>query len=382
MDGGNPDILARARALIPALEAASPRIEAARRIVPDVLDALHAEKLFRMLLPRSLDGMELPLDQVAAVIEAIAMGDASTAWCLGQAMGCSMSAGYLDEDARRAVFGDPRSVLAWGQPKTLDMKREDGGWRVTGEWTFSSGCRHASWMGALCMLPRPDGARDPRIILFPAATARFTDVWHVIGLRGTGTDCYAISDQFIPDAYSFVRENPADRKLPGAIYKVPISFCYAAVFGAVALGIARSMLDSLIDLARDKVATGRSAALSQQGMVQSQVGQMEARLRAARAYLMQAAREAWEDAGRREVIIGTEQRLSLRLAASHASLVGREVTELVYNLAGATAVFEGNPFERRFRDAHAVSQQIQAHMVHFETVGRVLMGVQPDLALM
>src|ERR1700758_2491816 len=108
------DHIARARTLTPLLAAAAPRIDAARELPRDVLDAMHAASMFRLLVPRSLGGSELDPVTYVQCVEAIAAGDASVAWCMNQGSGCSMSAGYLQPDVACEVFGGERDVLAWG----------------------------------------------------------------------------------------------------------------------------------------------------------------------------------------------------------------------------------------------------------------------------
>ena len=193
----NHDWIARARALAPVLDAAAPRIEAACALPTDVLDALHAEKMFRMLLPSAFGGAELDLVTFFQVICAIAGGDASAAWCMSQSSGCSMSAAYMAPEAARAVFGDPRAVVAWGYSTGPQCRAEPapGGWNVNGSWGFGSGNRHSSWLGGHCYLA--DGTE--RTMLFPRSAAQVQDDgWHVIGLRGTGSDTYSVTDLFVP----------------------------------------------------------------------------------------------------------------------------------------------------------------------------------------
>src|SRR6202171_2973663 len=146
--GLDNEYVARARALAPRIEACADQIEQERRLAPPVLDALFAAGMFRLLLPRSLDGSEVDPATFAAVIEEIAKADASTAWCMCQASGCAMSGAYLPPAVASEVFGtDPRAVLAWGPGPGARAVAAEGGYRVTGTWSFASGCRHATWLG-------------------------------------------------------------------------------------------------------------------------------------------------------------------------------------------------------------------------------------------
>ena len=186
------EYVARARALVPLLDAAAPRIEAACQLPEDVLDAMHAARMFHLLVPRSIGGVELSPSIYIQAVEQIARGDASAAWCMNQQSGCSVSAAYLSEAAAREMFGGPRDALAWGQTPGARAVRTEGGWRLTCHGSFASGSRHCSWLGAHVPTfeadgtPRrtEDGKPIERTMLFPRARAKITDTWQVVGLCG------------------------------------------------------------------------------------------------------------------------------------------------------------------------------------------------------
>lgn len=376
----------RARALRPLIEACADRIEEERRLVPEVLDALFDAGLFRLLLPQSLDGGEVGPVTFVEVLEAVAAADASTAWCLCQASGCSTVAAYLHPEVAREVFGrDRRAVLAWGPLTDTRAVAVDGGYRVTGTWSFASGCRHATWLGGHCAIVeadgnprrRPDGSHEVRTLLVPAAAATLADVWHVSGLRGTGSDAYSVSDLFVPREYTVSRDDPAERRHPGLLYCLPSGSFYAAGFAAVALGIGRATLDAFVELARDKTPRGAHCALRDSAVIQSQVARAEAQLRAARYFLVGSLDEIWQDVGRSGALT-LDQRMRIRLASTHAIHEAKEAVSTAYHAAGSSAIFTASAFERRFRDVHAVTQQMQGRQAHFETVGRFLLGLEPD----
>src|SRR5437763_694729 len=152
---GDPGIehLERARAFVPELAAAAPEIERQRELPEPVVAAMVERGFFRMLLPRSLGGAELLPAPYVRVVEEIAKGDASAAWCLNQGDGCSMTAAYLDPAAAREVFGGPRGILAWG-PGPGKAQKVAGGYRVTATWRFASGSHNATWLG--CHVPVQD----------------------------------------------------------------------------------------------------------------------------------------------------------------------------------------------------------------------------------
>ncbi len=378
---GATDFVAQARGLIPLLEAAGPRIDAGRELPADVLDAMHEQQMFRLLVPRSIGGAELDPATYVQVVEAIAMGDASTAWCMNQGSGCSMVAGSLRPDVARGVFGGQRDVLAWGQARGhARAVREPGGWRVSGTWLFASGSRHATWMGAHCPSFEPDGTQHmnadgsavERTLLFPRAAATFDDVWQVIGLRGTGSDTYSVEGLFVADAYSLVRDRAEDRVEPGLLYRFSTTHIYASGFGAVGLGVARGMLDAFVGMASAKT-PHLSRAMRDNAVVGFLVGRCDARLKAARALLVQVLNEAWIAMSARGRMT-LDERLAIRQAATFAIMEAREVVNVLWHEAGATAIFDGGPFERRFRDMNTVSQQAQGRASHLEMVGFSLLG--------
>src|SRR5882724_12706372 len=300
------DYLERARDLTPMLAAASDEIEERRELPERVVEALIERGIFKMLLPKSIGGAELDPLTYTAVLEELARGDGSTAWCLGQNSGCSMIAPYLDPAVAREIFGPPRGILAWG-PELPGAGRGvavEGGIRVTGRWGFATGSRHATWLGAHVPVFEPDGTPrlNPngrpfvRTVLFPKTSAEIVDNWQVIGLRGTGSDSYRLDDLFVPQKYTASRDNEAERREPGLLYRFTSGMIYAASFSNVSLGIARGALDAFVVLARDKIPRGARGTLRENNVIQSQVAQCEAKLRSSRAWIHTTLNEMWDEA--------------------------------------------------------------------------------------
>lgn len=379
-------LLAAVATLAPRLAEWADQIEQERCLPPPLVEALVEAGLFRMLLPRSLDGGEVDPTTFANVIEEVAKSDASTAWCLCQASGCSMAAAYLPAPVARQIFGaDQRAILAWGPGSDGRAIVVDGGYRVSGYWSFASGCRHASWLGGLCSIyeadgqprRRPDGQPDSRTMLFPATAATLIDIWQVSGLRGTASDAYTVTDLFVPAEQSIVRDYAPERREPGPLYLFHHNNLFAAGFASVALGIARATLDAFIDLTLAKTPRGSPSLLRDNAVIQRQVAQADAQLRSARAYLQTTLDEIWA-AVTASGSLSLEQRIDIRLAGTWAIHQAAQVVDIAYHAAGATAIFASNPFERRFRDIHTVTQQSQGRQDHYETVGRFRLGLVPD----
>jgi alkylation response protein AidB-like acyl-CoA dehydrogenase len=383
------DCIARARSLSSLIAAQAGEIERGRALAPAVLDALHGAQLFRMLLPRSCGGLEVEPFTFVQAVEEIAKADGSTAWCVVQGSGCSFAAAYLESKVAREIYADPRAVIASGPGPSGKAVVTAGGYRVSGRWSFASGIKHATWLACHCPVieadgtPRlmPDGKPAERTLLYPKARAVLTEVWRVVGLKGTGSDMYAVDDLFVPDAYAYTREAAAERRESGPLYRCFSNYqLYGTGFAAVALGLARAALDAFVALATTKTPYSKTGLLRDNGVIQSQVALAEAKLSSARCYLLALLRDTWDAAlaGEQPAL---DRRARIKLAGVYAAHQSKEVIDTVYHAAGASAIFEDNPFERRLRDVHTVLQQVQAQYTNFELVGQVLLGLPSQTKL-
>jgi alkylation response protein AidB-like acyl-CoA dehydrogenase len=344
---------------------------------------MHAARLFRLLLPRAAGGEEVePWTYFDAVAE-VGRHDASVAWCVFVANSAAIIAAFLAREVADEIFCDPRATIAWGPPSAHKAVAVQGGYRVTGQWDFASGCRHAAWMGAHCNVVEPDGALrlnrvgrpTIRTLLFPIGQATLIHSWDVIGLRGTASDSYAVTDLFVPERFGTTREDPSLRREPGRLYAFTMQGLYAVGVSGVAIGTAQAMLDAFKALAREKTPRGLGR-LAENAVVQANVARMEAKLGAARAFMTATLREAW-DGVYGMAPIDVPARARVRLACAQAILAANEVADASYKAAGVSAIFDGSPFVRRFRDIHTLLQQIQSREAHFESVGQILLGIEP-----
>ena len=372
------------------IAAAAPHIEANRELPADLVDALHEARLYRMLVPRSLwRGRNL-----AGRLRPGHRRDRQGRRLHGVVHRADFGVldhlqGMKPEVAEEIFKKNPRGVLAWGPTGSGKAVVEKGGFRVSGTWPFASGSRQATWLAAHCIVYEPNGEprRDAegkpiqKTIVLPREKAKIDDVWHVIGLKGTGSDTYTFTDVFVPEQYAigFHALNPAEWRERGPLYQFTIYQLFGASFPAVALGIARATLDAFCALAQKKTPTGQSVMLRDNPVVQSQVGVAQSSLAAARCFLLDALEEIWRAAQSGSFTM--DQRVRLRMACINASQQARQVVENAYLAAGATAVFQSNPFERRFRDMHAVSQQAQSQFAIYEAVGRHFLGLPPNSRL-
>ncbi|MBO38278.1 MAG: acyl-CoA dehydrogenase [Rhodospirillaceae bacterium] len=301
-DTNKIDWVARARGLQDLIIDSANETEEQGKVTPAVMEALHDAELFRMALPRSIGGGEAEPLTLMKTIEAIAEADASTAWCVGQGTGCTWGSGYISHEVCNDIFGPRDAVLAWGPPAKAAAIPVDGGYKVTGEWRFGSGSRNATWLGGhsrVCdeggnHLKDDDGKPRMRTMLFPKSSAEMIDVWQVMGLKGTGSDNYKVTDLFIPEEYTTWRDSQPDRVEKGPLYNIPLLTSYGIMFSGLTLGVARTMLEDFKKLAETKTGGGMKTVLRENAVIQSQVAINEAKLRSSRAFLIEMIEEYWE----------------------------------------------------------------------------------------
>ena len=336
-----------------------------------------------MVLPASCQGAETDPLQFFAAIEELAKSDGSTAWCVAQASGCSTAAAFLEPTVARNIFGNSRAVMASG-PNINKAHAVEGGYRLSGAWMFASGIGNAGWLGGHCYITEPDGSTrcgangtpTEYTLLFPKEASTVTEDWDVVGLRGTGSFRYDVKDLFVSKSHAFTRVGNAALREQGPLYRFTLYQIFAIGFAGVALGIAQATLEAFVELASIKTPKAVNQTLRENAVVQSQVAFGRAKLQSSRAFLVKTMSDLW-DAALRSNNFSLQQRADLRLATTYAIHQAREVVDIAYHAAGATAIFSSNPFERRFRDVNTVSQQVQGHLSNYEPVGQVLLGLPP-----
>ena len=375
--------LETARKLAPLIRASAAETDAQRELPRPLFEAMADAGLFRLALPRTLGGFEMDLPSYIQVIEEIGRADASTGWVTNQVSIFATYAARMPTAAARAIWIDtPRSVVANTPQANAQAVVVPRGYRVTGRQGFSTGCRHASWLAAHATVSeqgRPrldDGQPETRYCFVPRAQAELLDTWQVRGMRGTGTNHFAVNDVFVPEDRT-VKSVTAPLVEQGPLYRLPRTLVFASGDAAVALGTARSCLDAFTDLATTKTPRAMDALLRDQPMIQSEVGRAEARLRAGLAFLREAVREIW-GAVVANGAVTLEQRAVLRLATTDGIRTAASVVDMVYNMAGATAAYESSPIQRHFQDVHVMSQHLQARLAHYELVGRHWLGLKID----
>jgi alkylation response protein AidB-like acyl-CoA dehydrogenase len=347
-------------------------------------------------MPEALGGLAATPAQAVTVIEDLSRADASVGWCAMIGVGNNVLASMLPESGAREVFVDGSEVLAGAvMPNGRLLALPDGSFRLNGRWPFASGIDHCPWVcaGALLVdesgnvLTTAEGLPEMRFAFMPTDDVEVLDTWDVAGLEGTASHDFAAHDVVIPPT-RVLSLFSCRSWWPGAVWRIlesargagsPFTLIFP-IMGAVPLGIARRAIEELVALATDKTPYRSSRRLCERDVAQAAVARAEALTTSARCYLLHAAEAVW-DAAERGDHVSMDLRAQARLATTHAGQACAEAVRLCYQTAGGTAPYKRHPMQRLFRDAHVATQHWVLAPGGYETAGRVLFGLPPDIAL-
>ena len=366
---------------------ATTRSSARARLPEAFVRAFDEAGLFRLCIPRSLGGPELPLGELVRVLETLAGGDASAAWCAMIASTTSALAAWLDPAAARELFTASGAVSGGVFAPSGRARRTPGGFQTDGRWSFGSGCQHCTTLLGGCLVMGEtgpelvDGKRpDIRLLFFPATQVEIHDTWHVAGLCGTGSHDIEVHDVFVPESHtvSLISGQPRES---GVLYRFPVFGLLAVGVASVSLGIARRAIDELVALAARKTPALAQRRLADRGTAQTAIAEAEGALGGARAFLLTTIDEVWERVARGSAV-GIGERARVRIAAANAVRGAARAVDLMYELGGGSSIYLANPLQRCFRDVHVVTQHASVSAGSLELAGRALLGVEGDYAIL
>ena len=366
------DLLDRARSVGPVVRAHADEAEEARRLSAPVVAALVEAGLMRLCVPAVYGGPEATPMELVEAIAAVAEADGAAGWCVMIASTTSSMSCFLEPAWAKEIYADPSVVTGGAFAPTGKGTRVEGGYRVTGRWMWGSGTQHCHWItGGSTM---DDGTFH--LAFAPRADVEILDTWFTSGLRGTGSNDFAMRDVFVPDGRS-VQPFAARPQVDATIARFPNFTLLAAGVAATLLGMARRAIDELVALAQGKVPMFSSKTLAQSPHAQVDLARAEAMLGAARAFLLDELAQAWDVAlaGDR---VPEARRARVRLAATHAARASADAVDLAYDAGGGSSVFTANALQRCFRDVHTGTQHLQVSTRIYETVGRLLFGLETD----
>ena len=369
----------------PILRASAARSEAERRLAPEAMNALIDAGILRSLVPAAYGGAELGPIAGLQLLEELAHIDSAAGWVAFICAAVATFPALLPKQAADEMLADPRAVCcgAWFPPGSAEPVQ--GGYRLSGRWSFGSGSNYAAWLTGQALVTEngtpvlgPDGRPTALIVFFPAKDAQIIENWDTLGMRGTGSHDFQVHDCFLPDylAWPVGPWIPANPAFSGPLYRIAVWY-FSAVQAIVALGIARAAVDDLLTLAQTKTPSYTPTGLADKPVVQDKVARARAAVDAARSYIHAATAEA-------EANVQTQQRLTieqglpLALSASYGIEAAVQAVDLVHSCAGTSGIRNTKRFQQYFRDVHTLSQHAFSSPSRFESAGKLMLGRESD----
>jgi alkylation response protein AidB-like acyl-CoA dehydrogenase len=358
-----------------------------RNVPRDIVDRLRAIGVYRMLQPSSLGGLEVDPCTAIEVIETIAHADGSTGWSAFINTAGSVLA-WLDQDAARALVGPEGDGIGAGvfAPVGRAIAQPDGSYRLTGRWSFNSGCLNADWLleGGFVIEDgrtrlRADGLPDWRFFFFPAYEATIHDTWYGAGLEGTGSHDVEVRDLVVTESYTAMPMLDPPRA-QGPLYQLAFFSHLAIGWAGIPLGIVRRALDEFESFARTS-GRGMSAPLATSGEVQMEVAASRAALEASKAYVHEAVASVWTTACS-GMPPSTEERARVVRAVMHAAREGQAAVQRLFWFGGGRSLLTSHPLQRCLRDLTAMNQHLFFSPEAWKRNGKAILGEEFETYLL
>src|SRR3984893_6482334 len=378
----------RAKALIPQLRERAARTEELRRLPPETERDLHDAGLFRIVQPKRVGGYELDYVALVDCADVIGQADASVAWNFANLASHHWMLGMFDQRAQDEVWGkDVNTLIASSFIFPAGRARKvEGGYRLRGNWPFSSGVASCDWNMLASVVSSDDEADgiEYRIFLVHKSDYKIVDTWNAAGLRGTGSNDVEVKDAFVAEPMTVAVNDLAGGPTPGsavnpnALYALPVFSLFPYVLSGVALGNAQACLDDYVDVSRHRASTYNRSKLGDFQSTQIKIAEASAKIDAARLIMRSACIEAMADARRGQIPDIAAKTKSRRDGAYSVNLC-TEAVSLLFAASGARGLFTTGVLQRQFRDAHAINSHIAFNFDAAGTnYGRVALGLPSE----
>jgi 3-hydroxy-9,10-secoandrosta-1,3,5(10)-triene-9,17-dione monooxygenase len=381
-------MVARAKALIPQLRERAVKTEELRRLPPETERDLHDAGLFRIVQPKRVGGSELDYVSLVDCADMLGRADASVAWNFANLASHHWMLGMFDQRAQDEVWGgDVDALIASSFIFPAGRARKvEGGYRLRGNWPFSSGVASCDWNMLASVVYSDDEADgiEYRIFLVHKNDYNIVDTWNAAGLRGTGSNDVEVSDAFVAEPMTVAVSDLAGGATPGgaanpnALYALPVFSLFPYVLSGVALGNAQACLDDYVDVARHRASTYNRAKLGDMQSTQIKIAEASAKIDASRLIMRSACLEAMADARRGHVPDIAAKTKSRRDGAFSVNLC-TEAVSMLFSASGARGLFTTGVLQRQFRDAHAINSHLAFNFDAAGTnYGRVALGLPSE----
>lgn len=381
-------MVARARALVPALRERASRTEELRRLPPETERDLHDSGLFRILQPKRVGGSELDYVALVDCADALGQGDASVSWNFANLASHHWMLGMFAPEAQSAVWGEnPDTLIASSFVFPAGRARKtSGGYLLSGHWPFSSGVEACGWNMLASVVASDDEADgvEYRLFLLNRRDYSIDDTWNAAGLRGTGSNDVRVTDAFVPEHMTVGVSDLAGGATPGsvvnpnALYMLPVFSLFPYVLSGVGLGNAQACLDDYVEIARHRASTYNRAKLGDLQSTQIKIAEASAKIDAARLIMRTNCIDVLAEI-RRGDIPSIAAKTKLRRDGAFAVNLCTEAVSLLFSASGARSLFTSGALQRQFRDAHAVNAHLAFNFDAAGTnYGRVALGLPSE----
>jgi alkylation response protein AidB-like acyl-CoA dehydrogenase len=385
-----PELIARARAMVPEIRALAEETERNRNLFPHIVERLRAAELLRTCRPAEFGGFEHDGEVALRIALVISAACAATGWTVNGAVSNGLSLAHWPIAAQREIWAgdaDPFTFACFAPTGTAVPV--EGGYRLSGRWSFASGCDIAAWgkLGATIAAPDAAEAREGAFFLLPAGDYEIIDTWFVCGLSGTGSKDILVSDVFVPQhrvlkfADTRAGTTPGGRHHSNPIYRLPLLMLGASMLASTAIGAAKGALEAYLEMTGGRRTRGALAGghlrMAEFATVQLRLAEAAAAVEAAELILLTDMREATRKLRAGEEIT-VPDRIRARRNQAYATRLAVQAVEALNASTGGAGLQLSNPVQRAWRDANAVARHVSLNWDAVGTMyGQHAFGLEP-----
>jgi len=385
----SPDeLIGRAGAMVPEIRELAQQTEENRGLFPQIVDKIRAAELLRTCRPKEFGGFEYDGEVALRIALTISAACASTGWTVNGAVSNGLSLAHWPIEAQREVWAGDADVFTFACfAPTGTAVPAPGGYRLSGRWSFASGCDISAWGKLGAMIQRPDGPPEGAFFLLPVEDCTIVDTWFVCGLAGTGSKDIVVEDLFVPEhrvlrfADTRAGTSPGARHHDNPIYRIPLLMLGASMLASTAIGAAKGALDAYLDMTTGRTTRGALAGgglrMKEFATVQLRLADAAASVEAAELILLTDMRNAMQKLRAGEEITVSD-RIRARRNQAYATKLAVQAVEALNASTGGYGLHLDNPVQRAWRDANAVGRHVSLNWDAVGTMyGQHAFGLEP-----
>jgi resorcinol 4-hydroxylase (FADH2) len=384
------ELIKRARAMVPEIRSLAEETERNRNVLPHIIHKIRDAELLRTCRPMEFGGFEYDGETALRIAMTISAACASTGWAVNGAVSNGRSIAHFPIEAQREVWGadeDPFTCACFAPTGTAVPA--DGGYVLSGSWSFASGCDAASWikLGAFITPPNAEPSLEGAFFLLPIGDVQIVDNWFVCGLAGTGSKDIVVREAFVPAHRVLLFADARSGTAPGAkhhnnpLYRMPLLIHGASMLASTAVGAARGALDAYLETIRVRKTRGALAGgqlpMAEFATIQLRYAEAAAAVESAELILLTDMRDMTKKLYAGEEITVAD-RIRCRRNQAWVTRLAVQAVEALNASTGGYGLHLGNPVQRAWRDANAVARHVSLNWDAVGTMyGQYAFGLEP-----